>query len=240
MSSQIEKPSKRRTFRGTFVTGLLIILPVYVTFWVIRFFFRQIDGAVTPGILKLMQLAGLGWLLEAGWVNYIAPLISIILLVFFITLLGLIGGNVLGRQVLGAIDRVLRTIPLVRGIYTATRQFIDTFSSESRSFRDVVLVEYPRQGLWTLALLTGDTQGEVQRKTGRDVVSVFVPTTPNPTSGWLLFVPKDEIIILEMSIDDAFKMIISGGVLTPPYHGMEAAKNPSVVPGAESEWVESA
>ena len=156
--------------------------------------------------------------LEQAWVDYLAPVVSVTLAVVLICLLGLFGGNVLGKQLLRGIDRLLMQVPFVRGIYSATRQFLDTFAkSGSDAFSRVVLVEYPRKGLWTMALVTSETEGEVQIRLEQRVVSVFIPTTPNPTSGWLLFVPEEDVIALEMSVDDAFKMIISGGILTPPY-----------------------
>jgi uncharacterized membrane protein len=207
----------KTTLRRTFVTGLLIVLPVLVTVFVIRFVFGQINSTITPMILKIIPLIGLGRWAEAAWMNYLAPLVSISLALLLIYVLGLVGENVIGRQVLAWIDRLLKQVPIVRGIYSATRQFIDTFSGDKKAFSRVVLVEYPRRGLWTMALLTSETKGEVQQRTEKDVVSVFVPTTPNPTSGWLLFVPSDEIVELDMTVDDAFKMIISGGVLSPEY-----------------------
>jgi len=144
-------------------------------------------------------------------------MMSIALLVAVVYLLGLFGGNVIGKQVLGLFDRLLKSIPVVRAIYSSTRQFLDTFAKEGSAFSKVVLVEYPRQGTWTLALLSGDTKGEVIHCLERELVSVFIPTTPNPTSGWLLFVPKSDVIELSMSVDDGFKMILSGGVLSPEY-----------------------
>ena len=217
MSPKSSKKRKRHSLRRTFITGLVVILPLYITYSVVQFAFRQIDAAVTPYVLQIIRMSGFEWLLERGWINFTAPVVSVTLLVSLIYLLGLIASNVLGRRLLGWVERLLTTIPVVRGIYTATRQFLDTFSRDGKSFRKVVLIEYPRKGLWTLALLTSDTEGEVASRTDQKVVSVFIPTTPNPTSGWLLFVPKEDCIELEMSVDDAFKMIISGGVLTPPY-----------------------
>lgn len=208
----------KRTFRNTFVTGLIIVLPVLVTVWVVRFIFSQIDRAVTPVVVQLIRLVGLGQWGELAWVNYLAPLVSVGLALVFISLLGLVGGNVLGRQVLRGVERLVMQIPFVRGIYSATRQFLDTFSGAGgQAFRRVVLVEYPRKGLWTLGLVTSETRGEVQERTAKHVISVFLPTTPNPTSGWLVFVAEDEVIELKMTVDDAFKMVISGGVLSPPW-----------------------
>lgn len=213
--TQGHKIRRKRTFRGTLITGTLIILPVFITIWVIRFVFQLIAQLVTPLLLRIFELMGFGWFLERSWVGFTVPGVSVLLLLGTIFLIGLVGGNVIGKQMINVIERLLKSIPVVSGIYSAVRQFLDTFSNSGRAFSKVVLIQYPRKGLWTLALLTNDTEGEVRQQVGTDLVSVFVPTTPNPTSGWLLFVPKTEVIELHMSVDDAFKMIISGGVLIP-------------------------
>lgn len=204
--------------RRTLLTGFFVVLPLVITYWVIRLIFLQVASSVTPLIYQVVRVVAPGPWMQQAWVDYFAPLVSVILVLTVIYVIGLVGGNVLGRQVLKAVERLLLRVPVVRGIYSATRQFLDTFSRpEGRSFRAVVLVEFPKPKTWALGLLTSETEGEVQARTRRPVVSVFVPTTPNPTSGYLIFVDKDEVIELDMSIDDAFKMIVSGGVLTPPY-----------------------
>ncbi len=205
---------KTSHFRRTFLTGLVFILPIIVSIWIVRFVFDQVSATVTPLVVQLIRLVGIA---ENFLVNYMAPLFSVALAVFLIWLIGLIGGNVIGRRLLKRLESLILQVPVVKGIYSATRQFLDTFSSAgSKAFKEVVLVEYPRMGLWSMAFLTSDSnQGEVQQKTKDEVISVFIPTTPNPTSGWLLFVPKSEVVRLNMTVDEAFKMIISGGVLTP-------------------------
>lgn len=219
----------RKTVKRTFVTGLVIALPVLITLWVVRFFFNQIDAAMTPWVLRAIRLSGWGTFAEEAWIGFVAPVASVVLSLVLIWLLGLVGGNVIGRQILHSFERLVLQVPLVRGIYSATRQFLDTFSRDSRAFRKVVLIEYPRKGLWTMALLTNDTRGEVQARTASHLVSVFVPTTPNPTSGWLLFVAREEVVELDMSVDDAFKMIVSGGVLTPTFPHQPTGATPSGV-----------
>ena len=207
----------QKTFRSAFVAGLFIVLPVLVTVWVVRFIFGQIDRAVPPVVVELIRLVGLGEWSELAWVNYVAPLVSVGLALIFISLLGLVGGNVLGRQILRGLERLVMQVPFVRGVYSATRQFVDTFSkSGGQAFRRVVLVEYPRPGLWTLGFVTSETKGEVQQRTEPSVIGVFLPTTPNPTSGWLVYVPRKDVVDLDMAVDDAFKLVISGGVLSPP------------------------
>ena len=207
-----QKKKKSHTLRRTFLTGLVVLTPVLVTVWVVRLVLQTVTGAVTPTIQAFIRALHI----EQTWVQFIAPLIGLILSALVIYLLGTLAGNVLGRQLIALLERLLMQIPVVRGIYSATRQFLQTFSGDkTKAFSKVVLFQYPREGLWTMGLLTGETRGEVQNETPEDVVSVFVPTTPNPTSGWLIFVPVKDLKELTMSVDDAFKMIISGGILTP-------------------------
>jgi uncharacterized membrane protein len=210
--NMVKKKKKSPTLRRTFLTGLIVLTPVLVTIWVVRLVLQTVTGAVTPTIQALIRVLHI----EQTWVQFIAPLIGLILSALVIYFLGTLAGNVLGRQLISGLERLLMQIPVVRGIYSATRQFLQTFSGDkTKAFSKVVLFEYPRKGLWTMGLLTGETRGEVQNETAPDVVSVFVPTTPNPTSGWLIFVPVEDVKELTMSVDDAFKMIISGGILTP-------------------------
>ncbi len=201
--------------KRTLITGLVVTTPVFVTIWIISLLFGLINTTVTPVILQILKLLTFGQLSDATWVTYVAPIVSITLSVVFVYLMGLIGGNVLGKQLLGVLDRSMKRIPFVRGIYSATRQFVDTFQSGGGAFSHVVLLQYPRLGVYTLGFVTSSVRGEAQEKTGKELVCVFVPTTPNPTSGFLLFVPPAELVRLSMSVDDAFKMIISGGVLAP-------------------------
>ena len=208
--------TRKASIKRTLITGLIILTPILVSVWIVRFVFLQIHQSITPAVLILLRLLGVGPWLETTFVNVGAPIFSVALAVAVIYLLGLLGGNVIGRQLLEGFERLLMQFPVGRGIYSATRQFLDTFSRDSnQAFRKVVLVEYPRKGLWTMALLTNETKGEVALAYEEPMVSVFIPTTPNPTSGWRLFVPKKDVIELAMSVDEAFKMIISGGVLTP-------------------------
>ena len=226
-----DAPKKQTSYKRTFLTGLVVLTPVLVTIWVVKFVLAQISGTLNPMVLKALRLIGSGAWLETAWVNFVSPIISIVLAVMMIYFLGTLAGNVLGRQLIQWLEKLLMQIPVVRGIYSATRQFLETFSGDkTKAFNKVVLFEYPRKGLWTMGLLTGETKGEVRERSGQDMVSVFVPTTPNPTSGWLIFVPINDIQELDMSVDDAFKMIISGGVLTPPsksYEGSQETNNPA-------------
>lgn len=217
MPTSSDPPRRATKFRRTFVTGLIFILPVLVTIWLIRLVLDQIGATVKPIVVQMIRVVTLNTGNERILVDYLAPVLSVSLALGAIWLIGLIGGNVFGRKMLRRLEGFMLQIPVVRGIYSATRQFLDTFSAAgSKAFQEVTLVEYPRKGLWSMAFVTKDgTASEIQQRTHDTVVSVFIPTTPNPTSGWLLFVAREDMIPLTMTVDEAFKMIISGGVLTP-------------------------
>lgn len=214
----------RKTFRRTLITGFFVVLPVLVTIWVIRFFITQIDSTITPFALHVIRLLGLGRWVEGVWVDWVAPPVSVALTTLAIYLVGLFGGNVLGQQILKSIDQLLLQVPVVRGIYSATRQFLDTFSRSGSSFSKVVLIEYPRAGSWTLAFVTNEEPKQIPTPTDEKLMAVFVPTTPNPTSGFMLFVPKTKVTSVDISVDDAFRMIVSAGVLSPNGSANEAQK----------------
>jgi uncharacterized membrane protein len=204
------------SFRRTFVTGLIIVMPVVVTYWLISLIFGAVDSSVTPVLTNIVSLVAPGPWMQWAWVNYISPLVSVIIAVAVVYLFGLVGGNVLGRQMLAWVEGLVMHVPVVRGIYSATRQFVDTFSrTDGKAFRSVVLVEFPREGCWSIGLVTGEPAAVVTAAAGRKLVTVFVPTSPNPTGGYVLFVPEDRALRLDMTVDDALKLVISGGVLLP-------------------------
>ena len=216
-----KKPIKNR--RRTFLTGLIVAAPILVTLWLVTLLFDQVSSYIAPALFGLARFFGFAGEPMRGWIETIVQLLSVGVGAAGIFLIGLLAENVLGRQLLKGLEWLLMQIPFIRGIYSATRQFLETFSGDStKAFRKVVLFEYPRKGLWTMGLLTGDAKGEVAERIPEKMVSVFVPTTPNPTSGWLIFVPVESVQELDMDVDDAFKMIISGGVLTP---GVEPAES---------------
>lgn len=193
--------------RRYLVAGLLVWLPLGATFFVIQLLVRWMDNsllllpeAYRPDNLLGFHIPGLGVVLS--------------LLILLIT--GLVAANLFGRKLVSMWERLLSRIPLVRSVYSAVKQLVETmFADNGKSFRKVVLVEFPRRGLWTLAFLTSEENGIVQQATGRDVVNVYIPTTPNPTGGYFVLVPKEDIRELEMSVDDGLKMLLSMGAVNP-------------------------
>lgn len=195
----------KHVIRRYLITGLLVWLPVGVTFLVLRFFIEFLDGIFSflPTHYQPQQLLG----------HYI-PGLGLIFALIIILVTGLLTSNFLGRQLIQAWEKILNRIPLIRSIYTATKQVTHAFvKPQGKAFRKVVLVEYPRKGVWSIAFLTADTFHLVPHDQSSQ--AVFIPTTPNPTSGFLILAPKTDIIVLDISIEDAFKMIISLGTVTP-------------------------
>lgn len=193
--------------RRYFIAGLLVWLPLGVTIFLIKFLIDFMDQALLwlPAALRPENLFG-----------FRVPGLGAVLLVALVLLTGVIVANLFGRQLVIIGERLLARIPLVRAVYSAAKQLTETlFSGSGQSFRKVVLVEYPRAGLWTLAFLTGNGIGEVKQRTGRDLINIFVPTTPNPTSGFFLMVPRETVIELDMSVDAALKTILSAGAVVP-------------------------
>lgn len=198
-------------FRRYLIAGLLVWVPLGVTVLVIKLLVDVMDRtlllipiAYRPETLLGMNIPGLG----------------VILSVIVVLTTGVIVANLFGRQLVSAWESLLGRIPLVSSIYRGVKQVVETvFSTDGHAFRKVLMIEYPRKGLFTLAFQTGRTVGEVQAKTGDEVLTVFVPTTPNPTSGFILMVPRKDVVELDMSVDEGLKMIISLGVVTPTWKG---------------------
>jgi len=204
-------------------TGLVVWIPLGVTILVFRFFLGYVD--------KLVTVLPHSWQ-PAQVVGFDIPGIGVLMALVVLLLTGFIASNYLGRALLTLGNEILEHIPLVRSVYSAAKQISDTmFSNKGRSFRKVVLIRYPNKDTWSLAFQTGESLGEVNAKLPEHMLSVFVPTTPNPTSGFLLMVPQDDMIELEMSVDEALKMIISLGVIVPPW---PRAHRPDEVTGGDT------
>jgi uncharacterized membrane protein len=190
-----------------FITGLLIWIPVAITVWVLALIVNTLDQSLLllPESLRPEHLLG----------RYIPGLgVILTLLVVFIT--GLVTANIIGQRLVRFSEKLLARIPVVKSVYYSVKQVSDTvFSSNGQAFRKAVLVQYPREGSWTIAFITGQPGGDAARHLP-DHVSLYVPTTPNPTSGFFLMVPRSELIELHMSVDNALKYIVSMGVVSPP------------------------
>ena len=196
--------------RGWFLTGLLVTAPVLLTVYITWAAIKLIDGQVNKLIPELTTRS-LGDIPGAGLV------VGAVL----ITLIGAVAAGFMGRWIIKLGEAILNRMPVVRSIYGATKQILETvISTQSDAFREVVLVEYPRRGLWVIGFVTGATKGEVSRLLSGSNVNVFIPTTPNPTSGFLLFCPVKDIIYLDMSVEEAVKLVVSGGIVSPADRGI--------------------
>ena len=205
-----------KTIRKYLVTGLIIWIPLVITFLVVRFLIRFVDQ-----ILLLLPPA---WRPEA-LLGFSIPGLGLVLALGILLVSGLLAANFAGRRLVEIGDKIVTRIPLVNSIYFGAKQVAETlFSDSSTAFKRVLLVEYPRKGIWSMCFQTSDATGEVQHRTAEDVICVFVPTTPNPTSGFLLFVPRQELVPLEMRVDEGLRMIISLGVAVPRWTSPEAAR----------------
>ena len=203
------KPSILQKTRNNFLTGLILVAPVtltgYLVWGVINFF----DDKVTPLIPLIYN--------PETYLNKNIPGLGVLLFLVFTTIIGAITKGFFGRQIVKLGELLVAKTPVVRTIYNAVKQILETaLKDSSNSFQKACLVQYPRQGIWAVAFISTDTRGEIKYKTGeKDLVSIFLPTTPNPTSGFLLFVPKRDIKILDMSVEQAAKLVISAGLVIP-------------------------
>ena len=220
--SDVPPPTSRLvTFRNAFISGALLLAPLVVTIWAFRSIVDSVGGTFRPlyedYLPESLQRLPFFW-----------DLIATGAVVLLITSLGYLSNYVFGKYFLSIGERAIQRIPGVGAVYNSVRQIVATFGTQNRNlFSKVVLVEYPRKGMWTLGFLTNKTQGEAQTHVGPETWTVFVPTTPNPTSGFLLMLSRHEIVELEMSVGDGMKMIISGGAVMPPkpFKGNEGFKD---------------
>jgi len=195
-----------KNLRNYFISGLLFWIPLGLSIVVIKFFLELINDIVPPEYLPEALFNFEGSIPGSG--------IVWVILILIVT--GILVNNFIGRKLLSLWEGMLDKIPGFRGIYKALKQLSDTvLSPSSNSFKKALLVEYPRKGMWTIAFQTGDYHGEVEEKIGQEIINIYVPTTPNPTSGFFIMLPKSDVIELNMSVDEAFKLIISTGVVTP-------------------------
>lgn len=214
-TDQIPKPrtSVWARLRNYFLTGVVFAAPLTITFLITWSFVRWVDAWVKPFIPHRYN--------PDTYLSFPLPGIGLIVALVGLTLLGFLTANIFGRTLLSFGEQMLNRMPLVRNLYKALKQIFETVLSErGRSFQQAGLIEYPRRGIWSIVFISTEAKGEVAHRLSEDdFISVFLPTTPNPTSGFLLYLPRQEVKILDMSIEDAAKLIISAGLIAPDFDG---------------------
>jgi len=202
--------------RKHFAAGLLIVLPGLFTLLLLRWFLSLVNRWITPLFVRFFIIIGLRDFLTHEVFQYFIPLIGVIVTLVTILGIGLLGRNIIGRRLIRDFDRLMLRIPLVKAIYGSARQLLNSFNASGKeAFREVVMLEYPRKGIYSIGFVTCTCMPGIRERLNKDLVNVFVPTTPNPTSGYLLMVPREDLISLELSIEEAIKLIVSGGIFTP-------------------------
>jgi len=203
MSTNKKKKSLALRLRNYFFTGVIVLIPIGFTLYLSKFLINFSTKLVPSGLNPNTYLP------------YAIPGIEIILTIIFITIIGSLSLSFLGKKFLQIIDDLFKKIPILRTIYSAIGQMTDSFRNQEGNKKSVVLLEYPRKGSWAVGFATKENTGEIRNKTNMNLVNVFVPTTPNPTSGFLLMLPKEDLIYLDMSFEEASKFIVSAGTSIP-------------------------
>lgn len=207
-----------KRLRRYIVAGILVWLPLGLTILLLRFAIRLMDRSLLLVPEQYRPEAVLGFAI---------PGLGAVLTILLLLLTGVLAANFVGRAFMGGWESLMDRIPVVRSVYSAAKNFAEiVFSDSSHAFKRVLLVEYPRKGIYSLAFQTSSQLGEVQGRTGEEVVGCFVPTTPNPTSGFIIILPAKDVTVLDMEVDEALKMIISLGVVVPPWRNDPTAELP--------------
>jgi uncharacterized membrane protein len=213
--------------RRYLVAGLLVWIPLGVTIFILR----VLIGLMDRTLLLIPQQYR-----PEEWFGFTIPGLGLILTLLVLLITGLLAANIVGRSMVGLWESMLDRIPVVRSVYSAAKNFAEiVFSDSGQSFKKVLLIEYPRKGVYSLAFQTATNLGEVQGRTGEEMICTFVPTTPNPTSGYIIILPKKDVIELDMEIDEALKMIISLGVVVPAWRKDQIAELPLELPAENKE-----
>ena len=202
MSTNKKKRSLTLVLRNYFITGVVVLIPIGITLYLTKFFVG-ISSKIIPENIN-----------PNNYLPYAVPGLEILISVIIITIVGGLSLSFLGKKILKLIDDLFKRIPFLRTIYSAILQMTETFSNSKNDKKSVVLIEYPRKGVWAVGFATKENKGEMAQKTNQKLISVFVPTTPNPTSGFLLMFPINEVIYLDMSFEEASKFIVSAGTST--------------------------
>ena len=192
------------------ITGILILIPLFVTYILIAFLFNLLGNAGTPiirGLLSFLDLDQIGWLMP------LVPFINLLIVLALIFFIGLIGTNIVGRRILATVNQLVMRLPLVRTVYGAVKQVVETLQGPQGSFQRVVLLEYPKKGVWMMGLVATRRIDTFNLSPSETLLAVFVPTTPNPTSGFLVLIPEEEVIETDYSVEEAFKFIVSSGIV---------------------------
>ena len=209
----LSSPSLSRRFRNAFLTGLLVFLPLGTTIFVIDFLLDLFKGPAT----RLAYQLGLSQENAFFGLETLLAMAGLVIGVILLTSLGYFSKYLLGRVFINLTERILDKVPFINAVYRSVKQIVETFGKENRAvFKEVCLVEYPRKGCYALGFITAESSSHVTDKIGRKLTYVFVPTTPNPTSGFLLLLDEDEIYRIDVSVGDGMKMLISGGAVVPP------------------------
>jgi uncharacterized membrane protein len=216
-------PSLLARLRAYFLTGVIVTAPISITIFLVWQFVTFVDSQV-GGLIPARYN-------PETYLPFSLPGLGLLLMLAFLTLVGMLTAGLAGRTLVRMGERLLSRMPIVRSVYGTLKQIFETvLAQSSRSFREVVLIEYPRRGIGAIGFVTGPTRGEVQGRAEEELVNVFLPTTPNPTSGFLLFVPKKDLIHLDMTIEEGIKLVISGGIVAPPRDGPLVAPEPAEPP----------
>lgn len=204
--------------RAYFLTGLVVAAPILITGYLTWLFIDTVDALVVRNLPPRYN--------PETYLPFSIPGLGVLIAVTLLTLVGALAANFAGRAAIRMSENLVDRTPIIRSIYSTLKQIVQTIMAQSStSFRNVVLVEYPRKGLWALAFVSTEAKGEIQEKTEEETLNVFLPTTPNPTSGYLLFVPKKDCIFLEMTVEESVKYIISAGLVAPQEDGQAMAEN---------------
>ena len=203
MAKTEKKRSILARIRNYFIAGMVVLIPIGITVY-LTMFMISISSKILPKEIN-----------PNHYLPYDIPGVEILMSIFVITLIGWISLSFLGKKLLNLFDNILKKIPILRTIYPAIGQMIETFTKSEKGKKNVVLVEYPRKGSWAVGFATKKNSGEISEKTNKKLINVFVPTTPNPTSGFLLMFPEDEVIYLDLTFEEASKFIVSAGTSNP-------------------------
>ena len=199
-------------YKKYFLTGMISFIPVYITYWIIQKIFFLVAVPGKKIIFNIFSLFGINYSIDSTYVQLFEYIAGFILTLLFLSVLGLVVSNVIGKRLYSLFESILNRIPLVNKIYSSIKQIISTFSGDSKqSFQKVVLIEYPRRGLWTMAMVTGESKN----KKNEEFYTLFVPSTPNPTTGYMILVSKNDIVNTDISVEEGLKVILSGGLIAP-------------------------